>query len=1259
MRLVCLALTVLAIARCQSTSTVTGQITDSSKAAIGKAKVTVIAIETGVRYPAVSSEDGYYTVPALPPIRYRVEASHPGFELATSSEFKLDTTETARVDLTLRPARSKQSIEVSESASVIETEVSSVGSTVSQKEIANLPLDGRNSLQLALTLPGVAGDVGADEGGIYQTVPSAGANLVISGGRTASSAFLADGASATSVTLGRQTVTFSPDTVQEFRVITSTFSAKYGVTGGGIVSTVSKSGTNDVHGSAFWYQRNPSLGARQFNSPLPPPFRRNEFGLTTGGPVWIPKLYNGKNRTFFFASFEPKRWIDAVVNYTRVPTAEERQGDFRNTWVPNGQSIPLLYQQVNCAPSPTQCNQLVPLNRATNTTVYPLFSAGDADPTKAGRVIPKQFLDPLAQKLLAGVPLPNMPYDASGNNYVGARGVTGRDDRWNVKIDHNFTPNNRLSVRYTNIPNYSERYLLRQGDYSLASYPSDSSVTRQLFANSTLVLARNIVNEFRVNYTYSDYSSIAPGSLGTTNFTKEFGLPSITDYGYPRFSFSGSPSYLSPSLGLGNAQLLGDYRERQYQFSDDVTITQGRHTLQMGFDWRQLGSDVKAGGLGDACCGTYTFSTALTSSGNANIPTGAGGNPFASFLLGVPNSATLRGVLVPYEYRWKVASAYFQDDWKIRPNLTLNLGLRWQYVSPRGETSNRQASIDLDNPVPLKDAQGRTNGFTLNYVYAGFNGSKYLEPVHKANFEPRIGFAWQPGLFGLNRGHNLVIRGGYGISHAPSTGRGRDPLPDFGAGSGGSWNYTQWNGTGPQPLTQSANPQNLISIGRNAPTVIADPLILEIPADGKLCAGCTPRDPRVPSGNLVAFAKQNTVPYIQTWNLAVQRALTQRWVLTATYMGQKGTHLYSPIFNLNNPDVQKYQALLDSGGDPLQTVPDPFSRVDASGNIRTVTLQDLMRPYPTLGDITVAGVTNSNSIYHAGFAELERRFAGWYGFRFNYTWSKSIDNASSGSTDSGSWTNGRFQNATDLRANRSVSFYDSRHRFNITSNVALPFGYGHRLAGGRLVNHLIGNWSLNALAAYYSGTPFSPYLGDTNGIPGGNTRPQQIFPDMVPGVPLINPRWNKSVANSIPYINPEAFARPAFGRLGNAGRTLDYLRNPWIQNLNASLFKEIYPFENRQRYIQLRGEFFNVLNHTFFQFNPNASPQIFTGTVPATRTGLSLAGPIPYYPGRTTPFPSGSREAVLAQAYNPNFGLLQAANNAPGRIIQFAIRLYW
>ena len=326
-----------------------------------------------------------------------------------------------------------------------------------------------------------------------------------------------------------------------------------------------------------------------------------------------------------------------------------------------------------------------------------------------------------------------------------------------------------------------------------------------------------------------------------------------------------------------------------------------------------------------------------------------------------------------------------------------------------------------------------------------------------------------------------------------------------------------------------------------------------------------------------------------------------------------------------------------------------------------------MRPFPTLGDIDVAGVTSSNSIYHGGTISLDKRFHAGYAFRLNYTWSKSIDNSSDGNLGGGggfAWGDTREQNAQDLKANRSVSLFDGRHRLNFTMNAELPFGKRRRFLAhaAKPVNFLVQDWSINALGSISSGLPFAPYLGDANGVPNGASGTQRIRPDMVAGVPLINPRWSKSVANDVPYFNPEAFARPAYGQLGNAPRTLDWARNPWRQTLNASVFRDFRVFEDRRRYVQFRAEAFNVLNHATFIANPgnNNSPNLFSSSPPVSRTGLSLAGPIPYLVnlnGRS--FPTGTRENLLAASYNQNFGKLWKDNNGPGRILQLALKIYW
>jgi hypothetical protein len=259
------------------------------------------------------------------------------------------------------------------------------------------------------------------------------------------------------------------------------------------------------------------------------------------------------------------------------------------------------------------------------------------------------------------------------------------------------------------------------------------------------------------------------------------------------------------------------------------------------------------------------------------------------------------------------------------------------------------------------------------------------------------------------------------------------------------------------------------------------------------------------------------------------------------------------------------------------------------------------------------------------------------------------------------WGYSFSEDPLNRKRNRSVSQFDSRHRFNLTMNSDLPFGKGRQYFNhGGLLSFLTGGWSLNAVGSLYSGYPFTALLGDANGIPGANTAAMAVRPDVIPGVPLINPLWTREHALDVPYFNPQAFGRPAYGQLGTAPRTMDYLRGPWRPNLNASVFRSFYPFENHKRYIQLRMEAFNALNHVWFTMNPNSSVKIFRSAPAVSRTGLSLAGPIPYLAGSNVPvYAVGTRENILAANYNPTFGVFDINNNNPGRIVQFAVKLFW
>jgi hypothetical protein len=1181
-------------------------------------------IDTNHSYSSETGTNGIAVLRAVPAGRYTVTVSG-----VTSRIFVLELAATVQVDVTL-PQSNSETATVTATPEPIALSGGAVTTTITRTEIENLPLNGRNTMELALTAPGVGGEFGDREGGNALRVPVGGAGLSIGGGRTGSSAFLVDGLNVTSAGYGRDSARPSPETVAEFKTITSSFGAELGFTGGGVVSVLTRSGTNDFRGSAFWRHRDPALAARTFNQALPPGLHSNEVGATYGGPL-------RRNRTFFFANGQFRRERDAVDLLWKTPTAEERLGDFRNSYVKPGGAPALLYQQAECANA--ACGKLAPLQRPA--AGYGLFSGG-------GLVIPSRYLDPVALKVLRNVPLPNIPRDADGNNYLGQRGSTSRDNRWSLRLDHRLTRQSNLWGRYTDTPTYADRYRVSRASTAFG-LPSDRAVFRQAATGGSKSFGSNTVATFRAGFLFFDSSRTPPGDLATRNYTKdEFGFPNATGWGYPGFSLGDGYA----TWGLDSSAGLGRSTERQQEIGQDWNLVRGRHSVSFGANWRWQQLNEQSIGLNDACCPTFVFDAGVTGSGTNGKAPITGGNSLASFLLGVPQFVDLRAQTIPYFYRHHAGALYGQDEFRPRPNLTLTAGLRWDFTSPRRERDNRQASVDLPHPFLVPNDKGVPPYSAVNYLYSGFGRSVYLEPLHKLNFAPRLALAWAP-----KWRTPVVLRAGYGISFLAATGRGRQPLPDFGQGQTSAWNYTPWVETGKPLPTQSSDPAALIGIGRNAPAVVADPRILEIAANGVLCASCRPFDPRVPPGDLIAFASENESPYVQHWNLTAQASLGRNVVLSVSYLGQKGTHLYLPPLPGNNPDPIAYRKLRESGIDPDEIIPDPFNGLDPKGNARTFRRSDLLRPFPGLGNILTAGNTGANSIYHAGTFSLERRFERGFGTRIHYTWAKSIDTASDSLTEGKalySWGMNRVQNPLDPRNDRSVAAFDQRHRLTATFNWNAPF----RVRSSRWVNALVRNWSAHGLTSIFSGFPFAPSLGvPDNGVPDGNLGAWQgVRPDMVAGVPILNPRWSKSAANDVPYINPEAFALTAYGTLGNAPRTLDYGRGPWRQQVDVLIARDLYRGAEGRRRIEIHASIFNLFNHAGFQIGPNRGTTLFDGPLAVSSKGPSLAGPIPYFPDAPAAMP-GSRESALANAYNQSFGKLGRNDNGPGRIVQIGLKV--
>lgn len=1158
---------------------ISGNVFDGTGALVPGASVTITNLGTSRKVKLTTSEAGSFSAPDLEPVEYSVEVEAPGFKRSKVERVKVDTASTASIDVVLQPGTVETQVLVTAEAPAVNTESGTTGNTISERQIMDTPLTNRSVLDLAVVLPNVGGDVGSENPTVTsgQTVP--GFNLSVNGGRPGSTAILADGVNNTGVGLARAVVTFSPETVQEFTVQTSAYSAEYGQTGGGVINATTKSGTNRLTGTAMWLTRNPVTNAAPFttasvNRPVSN-LRDNQFSLSGGGPVVIPKLYNGRNRTFFFAAFEPRRRQDHIQADSLLPTEAMRNGDFSGLSAVSGGWAPAdivrkfgirttgdttLYQQFNPVG-----NQFQAITLGTGQTYAPF----------PGNVIPKSLLDPVSQKALQYMPKAGDYYVNSNGllvNWNTQRFVKQDEDRYLVRIDHTITDRNHINGRITAIPAVGQKGFGSEVNGNGADY----SFSRQAMLADTHSFSPAVVNDLRLNYTRGRFSGTYTPEFDVKtgrNLTKELGLPSITEGGMPMFSFG-----LSAFGNIGSqGSTLNDNVEERYNVADIVYVTKGRMSWKFGVDLTHALMNVTP--LYAAAGGNYAFSNLQTNS--IGTGSGTGGIAFATFLLGIPNTVAQRNVIIPYYYRWNSGAAFVQNDWKVKPNLTLNIGLRYSLQMPRTEKYNHQGvfrpdlakSYALPSPTTLVNGQVLTSALVTPFAYSGMGGrSQYLYDPHYLDFEPRFGFAWSPRLTGMS---NMVVRGGYGLSHAPLTGNNRLPNPDFGA----PLNFTSTSG--------QTNQNYLTRLSTNPPLITPLPVdqYLNVPQDGLVYLGGI----NVPG---FVVAQNNKTPYSQNWNLTLTWQLPQRTTVELAYVGNKGTHLFLPSVNINTRPFDYVNALDAANQSADTTVPDPLQRRDTAGRIINVPRGSLDSLYMGISTLNTFYDAEANSIRHATYINVTRRGANGLTLLTNYTFGKSIDDASDASPDKNTLTTGtvgggQMSSGGTRQNDRSVSSFDIKHNFNATALYDLPFGRGRRfLADSKWpIRETVGGWLVSGVFRLMGGYPAVATLSDANFL-GGPTH--TIRPNMVSGVPLLNPLWDRNcpLGNLCePYLNPAAFVRTPRGQLGNAPRTLDGVRGPMQRYFDASIQKNFSLGERRR--LQFRMDLINAFNHPVFRMSPN------------------------------------------------------------------------
>jgi len=1306
---------------------IAGTVTDTSGAVLPGATVVITNLATGETLERVTSPTGTYSAPQLEPVEYRVTVQMPAFKKAVMPRVKVDTATTMTVNVKLEVGGLATEVMVTAGAPLINAESGTHGQTITERQIVEMPLNNRSVLDLALTTPNVTGAAGTEDPDLGSEIPTPGMNLFVNGGRAGTTSILADGARNTGVGLGRAVVTFSPDTVQEFTVQTSNFSAEFGQTGGGVINMTTKSGSNELRGLLAWYHRNPALNAAPFSTATvnrPTANRRQHQGaFTLGGPVRLPaKLggYDGRNRTFFYVAYEPRYYYDATTPQNLLlPTEAMRNGDFRDLVSVPGGGNTLGYTTRDVAERFGLAWQPVTLYNQWEV-VGPQFrrrtlAPGQSFPAFPNNQIPAGMIDPLSHSLLPYLPLPGEYFlDGDGilRNYSTSSFIRNMEHRLTLRLDHHLGARNRISARYTQVPIRGDR---GRGDFQVGrdeinTGGTDYSWSRQVLVTDTHTFGSSLVNDLRLNYTYGRFTrNFPPGFDANTgrNFSTELGLPSLTQGGLPEFVTGAG------NIGWSQSQ-QNENAEHTYNIADNVSWVRGNKTWKFGFDLLQ--QRLKTIPMFGASGGRYEFNRNRTLSNSNGATTGDGGAEFAQFLLGVYNQTTLRDSLIPYYYRWNSAAAYVQNDWKVRKNLTLNLGLRYALQLPRTEKYDRQGAFrpdlaqdyPLPQPVTLPDGRTVTTATVIPFAFSGRGGrSRYITPIDWKGWEPRLGFAWVPGA-GWNAAGRLVVRGGYGLSHLPLTGLGRNPFPDF---ASGTLTYP-FNG-------RVADPNFVARICCNKPQWSPKTVdqALSIPPDGLLYLDAINLAGTAATG--AAVSPNARVPYLQSWSLSAAYELPFRTVLEVAYLGSRGSHLFLPPVSLNPVPFELSEAYLGRGLNPLDDVNDPLGRRDPNGNIVRFSQGYLGTRYLGYEGLNVMLDASGHSRRHAAAISV-RHESPRFSYTLNYTYGRGLDDAS----DSGGVrftdfnpvrTNGHVTLGAPLADDWSVSTYDVKHNFSGTFLADLPVGRDRKFLSGAsgLLQGLVGGWSLSGSGRIQGGVPLVVVLRDDNrlGIEG-NVR--AIRPDLVPGVPLRNPLWSRACPvgqQCEPYFNPAAFMRPEKGTLGNAPRTLDDARWPAQQFLDLSIQKNFDAGRGGKRRLQLRIDAINVLNHPVFKFGRDAdNGEIFAFPSEAllttaeynawadfngrpragTPAGDALRGiadgivangrlpgtavlvpgffhvPVPEGFHSTNPnqfditTPEGFRLYRLRQAYTPDrWGFLGARSPYTPRFIQLAVKIYF
>lgn len=1090
----------------QTLGTISGEVKDSSGAVVPGVTVTVVNKATNAARTTSSNTVGLFDFPALQPGTYTVKSELDGFKTA-SRDVELQVQQTVRVNFTLELGTISEMATVTGVSPLVETSNATIGTVIENRRIVELPLNGRNYLQLVALSPNVSAEfAGAGQSGTRQGGTRANQQLSISGQRREFNYYTLDGVDNTDVNFNTYIFLPSVDALEEFKVQTGVYSAEFGREASQ-VNVVTKSGTNRLRGTVFEFLRDDALDARPYSftaaqaAAPKAPFKWNQYGYTAGGPVW-------KNHLFFMSNFEGYKDQKQFQNTYSVPSAAMRKGDFSELLAGLGAVNAQTGQRTGLIVDPTQCAVV-----GTARICAPF----------GGNIIPSNRLNPIANKLLEFYPEPNNGTAGLSNNYLSLQDRVINKNQYTQRMD----------VVQSSASSWMGRYSYgRENEVAPALKLNGTKLdtrVHQVALGNTSTLSSTLVNEFRFGYNYF-FNTFGRELANERDVIKELNIPGI--------SLNPAEAWGIPSIGITGFSGFGDSTEGPYtnrnhafEFSDNLSWIRGRHSLKVGggirYDmYNQVGNQFARG--------NFQFQ---------NIATGYA---FADFLLGYPQQTESAVALAVTKFRALSQAYYFTDTWKIRSNMTIDLGLRYEYTPPWLD----QNGTLMNASIPCHDTTPNVQNLACHPVLVRIGSGDVYEGTvlrfapniqvardgrlgdrlvfdDKKNFAPRVGWAWNPD-------EKWSFRAGTGIFYMQDTGNPRFDMA-----------------------------RNLSGRRRDNTLLLTPDLTLENPFRGAGAGGandCGVAPPLVCLTNVYVLGNMpdRQTPYMFQYLFNIQRELDTSTALEIGYLGSRSYRL-ERMFDWN------------------ETIPGVLGSVQSR------------KPYPEFTKVQEIGNV-AQARYNSLAVKLTRRLHDGLSVLAGYTLSKSEDNGSGIRTLDGDTL---FpQNSFCLDCEWGLSVFDVRHRFVSSVLYELPFGDGKPFLQNGVGAAILGGWQISTIITKSSGFPRTAYTGtDRSNTGGGQDRPNTT------GVDPTLPSDQQTIAR---WFNTSAFAVQPAGTWGNAGRNTFF--GPGIFNVDASIIRNFRMMGNKT--LQFRLEAFNALNNPIWS-DPNttlSSP--LYGSITTTRKSM-------------------------------------------------------